>query len=165
MEIKDLIGYNHVVRGLYFDAMAKMPWSEVVEPRGLSFNSMRDVFLHLMLVEDRWISYTIPGCFKEWVDPDFDAFKDFAALKQYMQQTKVNTEKYLETLSEKELTRQIVIPWGDKPCTYITVEKALTHMVLEDMIHYGELSAAFWQMDLAAPYMGFWRFKQVQQGL
>jgi uncharacterized damage-inducible protein DinB len=159
MEIKELIGYNHVVRGLYFDAMTKLPWSAVVEPRGLSFNSMRDVFLHLMLVEDRWISYTIPGRFKDWVDPDFDSFTDVVALKKYMHQTKANTQKYLETHSEKELKREIVVPWGDKPGTCITVEKALTHMVLEDMIHYGELSAAFWQMDLAAPYMGFWRFK------
>jgi hypothetical protein len=51
-----------------------------------------------------------------------------------------------------------VVPWGDKPDTKITVEKDLTHMVLEDMIHYGELSAAFWQMGLEAPYMGFWRY-------
>jgi uncharacterized damage-inducible protein DinB len=61
-------------------------------------------------------------------------------------------------LSE-ELKRQIVIPWGEKPDACINVEKALTHMVLEDMIHYGELSAALWQMGLSAPYLGFWRYK------
>ena len=58
----------------------------------------------------------------------------------------------------EELSREIEVPWGDKPDTKITVEKGLTHMVLEDMIHYGELSAALWQMGLEAPYMGFWRF-------
>jgi hypothetical protein len=26
------------------------------------------------------------------------------------------------------------------------------------MIHYGELSAALWQMGLEAPYIGFWRY-------
>ena len=31
-------------------------------------------------------------------------------------------------------------------------------MVIEDMIHYGELSAVLWQMGLEAPYMGFWRY-------
>ena len=84
MQVTDLIRYNHIVRGLYFDAMAKLPWAEVVANRGLSFDSMRDVFLHLTLVEDRWISYIIPGRFKEWVDPDFDAFKDMDSLKKYM---------------------------------------------------------------------------------
>jgi len=161
MQVKDLIFYNHAVRGLYFDAMAKLPWAVVVEPRDLSFDSMRNVFLHLTLVEDRWISYIIPGKFKEWVDMDFDAFKDMDALKKYMEHVKDATESYLRELLAEELNRQIVVPWGDKPGTRISVETALCHIVMEDMIHYGELSAALWQMNLEAPYLGFWRYKHM----
>ena len=61
MSVKALIRYNHVVRRLYFDALAKLPWAEVTANKGLSFDSMRDVFLHLTLVEDRWVSFIIPG--------------------------------------------------------------------------------------------------------
>jgi uncharacterized damage-inducible protein DinB len=150
-----------MVRELYFDAMAKLPWSEVVANKGLSFDSMRDVFLHLTYVEDRWISYAIPGRFKEWVDIDFDAFKDMDALKKFMQHVAENTEKYLAQLSPEELNRRIVVPWGGKPEVSITVETGLAQIVIEDMIHYGELSAALWQMGLEAPYMGFWRYKFV----
>jgi uncharacterized damage-inducible protein DinB len=75
-----------------------------------------------------------------------------------MQQTRENTEKYLTKLDETELAREIVVPWG-KPDTRLSVEACLAHMVLECMIHYGELSAALWQMGLEAPYLGFWRFK------
>ena len=57
MQVSDLIYYNHIVRGLYFDSLTKLPWTHVVEPKGLSFDSIRNVFLHLTLVEDRWISY------------------------------------------------------------------------------------------------------------
>jgi uncharacterized damage-inducible protein DinB len=162
MHVSDLICYNHTVRGLYIDAMAKLPWAQVVEPRGLSFESMRDVLVHLTLVEDRWINYIIPDRFKEWVDPNFDAFKDLDLLKKYMQAVEGKTECYLATLSMEELNRQIVVPWGGKPYTRVSVETVLTHMVLEDMIHYGELSAALWQMGLEAPYIGFWRFKHQQ---
>ena len=162
MEIKDLIGYNHLVRGLYFDALAKLPWAQVVEPKGLSFDSMRDVFLHLTLVENRWINYIILGRISQWVDPDFGAFKDLVSLEKYMREVEGKTENYLNGLSLEELNRQIAVPWGDKPNTCISIEKALTHMVLEDMIHYGELSAALWQMGLEAPYMGFWRYKHMQ---
>jgi hypothetical protein len=49
-----------------------------------------------------------------------------------------------------------VVHWGGKE-EGIPVEGGLTHMVLEDMIHYGELSAALWQMGVEAPYFGFWR--------
>jgi uncharacterized damage-inducible protein DinB len=162
MQLTDLIRYNHVVRGLYFNAMAKLPWAQVVEARGLSFDSMRNVLLHLTLVEDRWISYIIPGRFGQWVDIDFDAFDSIDSLKMYMQQVKDKTESYLTKLSAEELNRQIVIPWGDKPDTKISVETGLTHMVMEDMIHYGELSALLWQMNVDAPYLAFWRYKHEQ---
>jgi uncharacterized damage-inducible protein DinB len=159
MQVTDLVRYNHVVRGLYLDAMAKLPWAEVVESRGLSFDSMRNVFLHLTFVEDRWINYIIPGRFKEWVELDFDTFKNMDALKEYMLRVQANTDGYRGILLASELDRQIVVPWGDKPGMSITVETALTHMVMEDMIHYGELSAALWQMNVDAPYLGFWRYK------
>jgi uncharacterized damage-inducible protein DinB len=162
MKIPDLVGYNHVVRGLYLDVMAKMPWAQVVESRGLSFDSMRNVFLHLTHVEDRWVSYTIPGRFKEWVDLDFEAFKDIDSLQKYTQRVKGNTESYLANISVEELNRQIIVPWADKPNTKISIETALTHMVIEDMIHYGELSAALWQMGLQAPYLAFWRYVKIQ---
>ncbi len=158
MQVADLIRYNHIIRGLYFEALAKLPWEEVVESRGLSFDSMRNVFLHLTLVEDRWISYIIQQRFSSWVDPDFDTFKDTNALGGYIRKVQGNTQRYLEKLSPQELSRQIDVPWDKTPDTKITVEKGLTHMVLEDMIHYGELSATLWQIGLEAPYWGFWRF-------
>ena len=37
----------------------------------------------------------------------------------------------------------------------ISIETVLTDIVMEDMIHYGELSSALWQMGLDAPHMGF----------
>lgn len=159
MKVIDLIRYNHIVRGLYFDSLEGFPWSEVVASNGLSFDSVRNVFLHLTLVEDRWISYVIPGRFKDWVDPDFDAFKNMDALKKYMLHVKENTESYLGMLSVEELDRQIAVPWGDKPYSEVNVETILHHLVMEDMIHYGKLSTVLWQIGLEAPYMGFWRYK------
>ena len=158
MEIKDLICYNHVVRGLYIDSLTKLPWAEVIKNKGLSFDSMHNVFLHLTLVEDRWISYIIPGKIGEWRNPDFETFNDIESVKRYLQQVKTNTEVYLVELTAEELARQIILPWEDRPNMQITIEKGLTHLVLEDMIHYGELSATLWQMGLEAPYMGFWRY-------
>jgi uncharacterized damage-inducible protein DinB len=138
--------------------MAKLPWAEITQNRGLSFDSMRNVFLHITIVEDRWINYIIPGKFGSWRNPDFDFYSDIDSLKLYMQRVQANTEDYLGILTDRELLRQIVLPWGDNPNTQITIEKGLTHIVLEDMIHYGELSASLWQMRLEAPYMGFWRY-------
>ncbi len=159
MEVKDLVRYNHYIRALYFESIVKLPWVDVIKPLGLSHDSMRNVFLHLTLVEDRWINYIIPERFNEWVDINFDTYADSDSLKNYMLQTKTKTLTYLAKVSNEELNRQIVVPWGKTPDAKISIHTALTHMVMEDMIHYGELSAALWQMGLDAPYLGFWRFK------
>jgi uncharacterized damage-inducible protein DinB len=159
MQVIDLIRYNHVVRETYLEAFSRLPWAQVVEFRGLSWDSMRDVFVHLTLVEDRWVNFVIPERFKDWVDPDFDAFTNMDSLRDYMQGVHANTEKFLTNLKPEELDREIVVPWGEKPYVKLSVEAVLTHMVMEDMVHYGELSAAFWQMGLEPPYKAYWRFK------
>ena len=72
---------------------------------------------------------------------------------------KENTESYLAKLSAEELNHRIAVPWGDEPYSEVRVETVLTHIVIKDMIHYGELSAILCQMGLEAPYMDFWRYK------
>jgi uncharacterized damage-inducible protein DinB len=109
-------------------------------------------------VEDRWINFIIPDRFKDWVDPRFNEFKDFNALKEFMFRVEKMTETYLKKLTPQELDRRIVIPWGDVPDTRISIETALSHMVIEDLIHYGELSDLLWQIDLEPPYIRFWRY-------
>jgi uncharacterized damage-inducible protein DinB len=119
---------------------------------------MRNVFIHLTLVEDRWINYIIPGRFKDWVDPNFDDYSTFDQLKSYMIKVKSSTEQYLKNLTAELLNKYITIPWGNKPDTRISVETILSHMVIENLVHYGELSAMLWQMDKEAPYLAFWRY-------
>ncbi len=159
MDAKDLVRYNLVVRGLYFEALAKLTWKQASEPRGLSFDSAKNVFVHLTLVEDRWINFILQNRFSQWRDPDFESCQDFASLKEYMLHVRNCTEKFLEKLEPHDLKKKVIIPWGNKPDTRITLETALTHMVMEDMVHYGELSAFLWQMKMEAPYFAFWRYK------
>ena len=59
---------------------------------------------------------------------DFDAFKDMDALKKYMEHVKDATESYLRELLAEELNRQIVVPWGDKPGTRISIETAFAKL-------------------------------------
>jgi uncharacterized damage-inducible protein DinB len=160
MTTVDLVRYNHAVRELYLDALSRLTWAEVVSFKGLSFDSARNVFLHLTLVEDRWINYIIPNRFSEWKDPDFDAYKNIDALKRYANSTKVNTEKFLSNLKAEDWNQKVTLPWPNyKPNTQVTVETVLNHMVLENMIHYGELSALLWQLNQEAPYLSYCRYK------
>jgi uncharacterized damage-inducible protein DinB len=158
-----LVRYNFAVRELYFDTLAKLPWAEVVKPRGISFDSIRNVFLHLTLVEDRWVNYTLQNRFSLWKDPNFESYQTIASLKEYMTHVKGNTEKFLQNLKTEDWTRKVPNPWINKPDVSITIETALCHMVMENMVHYGELSAVLWQMSLEAPYLAFLRYMYNQE--
>ncbi len=164
MTVRDLVLYNHAVRDQYLDALSKLPWSKTVEPCGLSFDSARNVFLHLTLVEDRWVNYILPGRFSEWKDPDFEAYQTVDSLREYADRTKALTEAYLQALKPEDLQRKIALPWKNFPAnSQVTVKTALIHMVMEDTVHYGELSAMFWQSGLEAPYLAYLRFKIAQE--
>ena len=156
MNASELVRYNDSVRSLYYEALLRLDWEDVVKSRSLSFDSMRDVFIHLMVVEDRWINYTLRGEFSKWKDPVFDDFKDFESLKAYMTRIHENTNKFLKTLKPKDYLNRVANPWIKD--TYVSIETGLTHMVLESMVHFGELSAAFWQIGQEAPYLAFLRY-------
>ena len=163
MDTADLVRYNHTVRDLYLKAIQRLPWAEVVKPRGLSFESARNVFLHLTVVEDRWVNYILPNRFCDWKDPDFDGFDGIESLKRYADATKKNTEAFLQSLTPESWSRKVALPWENyEPGSQVTVETAFTHMVMEDMIHYGELSAMMWQMNFEAPYLAYCRYKLAQ---
>jgi uncharacterized damage-inducible protein DinB len=153
MDVSELVRYNDKVRSLYFEALSKLSWKEVAKSKSLSFDSMRDVFLHLTLVEDRWVNYTLIGEFSKWNDPVFNDFINMESLKAYMTCTHENTDKFLKTLKPEDYQNKVANPWikGES----ISIETGLTHMVLECMVHFGELSAAFWQIGKEAPYLAF----------
>jgi uncharacterized damage-inducible protein DinB len=157
MNASELVRYNDKVRSLYYEALLKLDWEEVAKSRSLSFDSMRDVFLHVTVVEDRWINYTLRGEFSKWEDPVFDGFKDFESLKAYMTRIHGNTNKFLKTLKPTDYLNRVANPWIKG--TSISIETGLTHMVLECMVHFGELSAAFWQNGHEAPYLAFLRYE------
>jgi uncharacterized damage-inducible protein DinB len=157
MDVSELVRYNDQVRSLYYGALSKLSWKEVAKSKSLSFDSMRDVFLHLTLVEDRWINYTLIGEFSKWKDLVFDDFNNMESLKAYMIRVHESTDKFLKTLKPEYYENTVANPWikGES----IRIETGLTHMVLECMVHFGELSAAFWQIGKEAPYLAFLQYK------
>ncbi len=157
MDVSDLVHYNDGVRSLYYGVLAVLPWKELVESKGLSFDPMRDVFMHQTLVEDRWINYTLVGRFSEWTDLVFQDFTTIDLVKAYMIHVHEKTESFLKTRKSEDYTRAVANPWIQG--AVISPETGLTHMVLECLVHFGELSAALWQVGKEAPYLAFLRYE------
>jgi len=158
MNIAELIRYNHAARRRYLQALAKLPWSEVIKPRGASFDSMRNIFLHLTFMESRIIQYVIPGMKKDWAQPSFDDFKDIEAVRRLVEDVEEGTEAYLKKLTPEELRREVILPWRRDPPMIASVENILIMVALEDIHHYGELIALLWQAGEEAPYLSWLQY-------
>jgi len=120
MDAGELVRYNHAARRTYLQALGKLPWEEVVKPRGASYDSMRDIFIHLTLVEVRMVHYMIPGRMGDWVEEPFDQFKEFVQgygrfkdidmIRRLVEEVEAKTEEYLKKLTPEELQREVLMP-------------------------------------------------------
>ncbi len=155
MNAKSLVGYYHVLRNRYLEQLAMLPWQDVVKDRRASFDSMRNILLHIINGEDRTINYIIPGLAKEWVSHSPEDFQDMGSIKKREQEVESRTDAYLAKMTPDELERLVEYPMWGKPPVPVRVEDILIHMVLEGIHHFGELIALLWQIDVEPPHMGW----------
>lgn len=158
MDAVKLIQYNHAARREYLEALKKLPWKVVVEDRGASFPSIRDIFLHALDVEDRLINYVIAGRSEEWASVGYEKFGDVESIERRVDGVEKKVEAYLGKLTPHELERKVLLPWRREPPLVMRVEDVLIHTCIEDISHLGELIAIFWQMEQNPPFLSWSRF-------
>ncbi|MFH0897723.1 MAG: DinB family protein [Candidatus Bathyarchaeota archaeon] len=158
MNVVKLIQYTHAARRRYLKAFGELSWDEVVKDRGASYPSVRDIFLHALDVEDRFINYIIPGKTEKWASQDYGKFTNTRQIEERMDEVEKKVDEYLATLTEHELNRKIAIPWRKDPPLHLRAEDMLVNIVIEDASHMGELIALMWQFDKQPPFLGWSSF-------
>jgi uncharacterized damage-inducible protein DinB len=156
MDPKEIFEYSQFVRNRYLDQLAKLPWEQVTKSRGGSFDSLRNIMLHTIDVENRIIC-VIAGRATDWVSLDPDEFPDMDSIKKRSEETESKTKAILARLTPVELDRKVEFPsrHPEVPPIFVRVEDALIHTALENIHHFGELIALLWQMDIEPPHMGW----------
>ena len=160
MDSRNLLEYSQTLRNRYLEQLATLPWAEVVKSRGASFDSMRNILLHTLDVEDRMISYVIPGRVKDWVSRSPDEFKDIESIRKREKEVESKTKNYLEKMASADLDRKVEVSRMGMPPVPVRVEDILTHVALENVHHFGELIALLWQIDVEPPHMGWIAYAQ-----
>lgn len=160
VESKSLVEYSQVLRNRYLERLAGLPWEEVVKSRGASFDSVRNIFLHTLDAEDRLINYVIPGRVKDWVSRNPDEFKDLDSVRKRAREVEAKTKAYLSKMAPGELERKVEFSRPNTPSMMVRIDDILIHLALENVHHFGELIALFWQMDVEPPHMGWIAYTQ-----
>ncbi len=147
---------NWTTRGRreYLKVILELPLDERVKPRGASFESLQDVFLHIIETYNWWFydvasdrqgeSEGLVG--REWSDDD---------LKRLTRLVDRRVHSLADSLTPESLSHDYLVNGrgGDGRPYTMTVNLAdiMWHMLEEELQHRGELNALLWQMDLDPP--------------
>ena len=150
MDVTDLEQLFTYVADLRLRFLAKfrdLGWEEVSKNREATYNSMHDIFIHLLEVEDSYLHYDIPG--KPWEDIDPDLFKTFEDIEKYNREVADRAQAFFHELPPEDVGKEIEIEgWTQNA----TIEQVLLHTFLDEIAHIGELIALMWQMDEEPPW-------------
>lgn len=155
MDVEDLFVYNWYCRRKFLECMSKLTWEKMVEDRGASFGSMRDIFLHSLEAEQGWLRHLAKGKMGEWPSHDYDMdFKNIDAVKKYMEEVEAGGRAYFAGIERTDLEK----PPGWIRTKRYSVEDVLMHVVEEEIHHRGELICLMWQIDIEPPYTSYMDF-------
>jgi uncharacterized damage-inducible protein DinB len=95
MDVQKLLEYHHALSNRYLERLTTLPWEEFVKSRGASFDSMRNIFLHIIDAEDRTVNYVIPGRAKDWAPRSPEEFRDMSSIKSRVREVQFKANTYL----------------------------------------------------------------------
>lgn len=164
IDVLVLWDYVASLKNRYFDSLAKLSWQELVRDRNASFNSIRNVFLHIVNVEDSYINYIIAKKGGKYVPYDFEKFPDIDSVRRQMNQVEAKTKRCLSSLSAEEIAGEFEWIKSDGTSMKGRGEDLITHLALEQIHHFGELICLFWQLNIEPPHMGWFLYLHTAQG-
>ena len=161
MDCKDLFGYFKRERDGLVQTLGNLPSEEFTKNRGLSFESIKDVLAHTVMVEDIWLHYRAAGK-PGGVSRRLEEFKDLQDIKEYMGEVDAKTAALLDRTAEADLRREVKFTRGDGKEESYTLEEILCHVPVEVIHHYGEIFAELWKMGISAPYYSYLAYSKAK---
>ena len=162
MEVVKLLEYSQSLRHRYLDTLAKLPWEDVIEDRGASFNSLRNIYLHSVAVLDFYVNHVVQGD-ATYPQINYDDYDNIEKIRNYTEQVESKANAYLNTVTPVELARKIERKQRDGSIITVTVEDMLIDLFQEETHHRGELIALLWQMDVNPPHLGWSQYLHLQR--
>ena len=162
MEAVKLLEYSQSLRHRYLEALAKLPWEDVIKDRGASFNSLRNIYLHSVSVLDFYVNHVIQGDVT-YPQINYNDYDNIEKIDKYLEQVESKADAYLNKVSPVELSRKIERKQRDGTTITVTVENILIDLFQEETHHRGELIALLWQIDVNPPHLGWSQYLHSQR--
>ena len=148
-DFSQLFEYIADSRRRFLSALRQLGWEEATKNREATHNSMHDIFIHMLEVEDSYLHYDLPGIAWPHGERDPVVFDTFEKMEAYDQGIETKTGEFFAGLTSHDLGREVSIPGWDETTS---MEHVLLHTFLDEMAHLGELVCLMWQIDVEPPF-------------
>lgn len=153
MDVRRLIAYNHFLNRRLADYFVdECSWSELSENHETSHNTIANVMMHAVNMEDWWLHYVVPS--KPWDGPKWDGFTSATEMRRRIHEVEAKTRKLLEGFTDATLREPMTLDIGGHKQT-LTMEDVLVEVANEVTHHRGEVMAMLWRNDKTPPYVNF----------
>jgi len=154
--IKELHQYSSTVRRAFLEKLTSLPWEAVTKNREASYDSMKDIMLHMIDNEDMVVSGQILKVPDYKRAHDWEEYRDMLMIRGHLDEVEKKTKAYLEKADENELGRRVNFTVRSGSFD-LSAEECLMQSVTEQLYHMGELIALLWQENIEPPKMQwFW---------
>jgi len=157
-DIERMLTYLSWSRRKYLDLFERLPWKVLVRKRGSTFESIRNVHLHILAVYARWLCLYFGKRSMAPLVRKLDT-RRFAAIHSVRQLRNLNraidecAQRTARALGPDDFDRKKRVgPPGRT--SMVTPREVFWHMIEEDFLHTGEIICMLWQDDIEPPYTG-----------
>ena len=165
-ELQRMVAYHNWSRGKYLDLFERLPWKVLTRKRGSTFESIRNVYLHILQVYASWLENyfrrrELKGVTSQLSEKRFGAFKSVAQIRALDRKIGAAAKSVVVELGPKDLDRKRWETLNEAPPyrgkrVAETPREVIWHMIVEDFLHRGEIICMLWQDDIEPPYTGVW---------
>jgi len=152
----ELLNYDHFVFRKFIDKIKALPWQDVTRNREISWNSIRNVMLHIVECEDWWILHYIAGKKEDWKPWRYEEYDSIEAMERKIIEVQDKTREFVRSLGEPQLNARIEAR-SRTTGTVVksTVEDLIFQVGTEELYHLGEIIGVLWQDGVEPPPVGY----------
>ncbi len=163
-DLQRMLIYHSWSRNKYLDLFERLPWRVLTRKRGSSFESIRNVHLHVLAVYASWlVAYfgqnQLKGTLRALDERRWNQIRSVELMRDLNHELDASVQAVAGRLGPDDFDKKILHgPWRGRAWP-VTPREVLWHLIEEDFLHHGEILCMLWQDDIEPPYTGVWWFE------
>lgn len=163
-DLERMLVYHSWGRGKYLDLFERLPWRVLIRKRGSTFESIRNVHLHVMEVYASWLvqyfgQRQLKPVLNRLDEKRWNRVRSVGQMREIDRRLDTAVQRVARRLGANDFDRKKGLGRFHGTQIFASPREVLWHLIEEDFLHHGEILCMLWQDDIEPPNTGVWWFQ------